>query len=89
MVLKQEAAVSNLFLEFVPPDVSLKSFEDVVDFILLIYARRRGEDFAMKLLKKNTSIKLPARQIQAVLFDPKHRVKIKGATNLVYLYEAL
>ena len=29
----------------------------------------------MKLLKKNASLKLPIRQIQAVLSDPKHRIK--------------
>ena len=32
----------------------------------------------MKLLKKNVSLKLPVRQIQAVLSNPKHRIKIKG-----------
>ena len=41
----------------------------------MIYSRMRGKDFAMKLFKKNTSLKLPVRQIQAVLSDPKHRVK--------------
>ena len=32
----------------------------------------------MKLLKKNVSLKLPVHQIQAVLSNPKHRIKIKG-----------
>ena len=35
----------------------------------------RGKDFAMRLLKKNDSLKLPTRQIQAVLSNPKHRMK--------------
>ena len=29
----------------------------------------------MRLLKKNDSLKLPTRQIQAVLSNPKHRIK--------------
>lgn len=32
----------------------------------------------MKLLKKNILLKLPDCQIQAVLSDPVHRIKIKG-----------
>ena len=40
-----------------------------------MYSRMRGKDFAMKLFKKNSALTLPMRQIQAVLSDPKHRVK--------------
>ena len=35
----------------------------------------RGKDFAMKLLKNNAALQLPVWQIQAVLSDPKHRIK--------------
>ena len=38
VALKQEAAVSDLFVAFVPPGVSTKCFDDVLNFILLIYA---------------------------------------------------
>ena len=61
--------------EYLPANVSPHSFNDVVDFILLIYSRMCGKDFAMKLLKNNTALKIPVRQIQVVLSDPKHRIK--------------
>ena len=89
MGLKRETCVTDSLIEFVPPGVSLNYFDDVANFVLLIYAMMRGEDFAMKLLKKNASLKLPVRQIQVVLFDPKHLVKIKGETNLVDSEETL
>ena len=40
-----------------------------------MYARMRGKDVSMKLLRKNDSPKLPNWQIQAVLSNPKHRIK--------------
>ena len=33
------------------------------------------KDFAMKIFGKNTLLKFLVRQIQAILSDPKHRVK--------------
>ena len=35
----------------------------------------------MKLLQKNTALKIPVQQIQAVLSDPEHRIKIKNKKN--------
>ena len=64
-----------MFKTYLPDNVSSHSFNDVIDFILIIYSRMRGKDFAMKLLKKNAALKIPVRQIQAVLLDPKHRIK--------------
>ena len=79
--LKSEAVVIDLLVRFVPPSVSPKCFSEVVDYLFMIYSRMRGKDFAMKLLKKNATLKLPVRQIQAVLSDPKHRIK-KSTVNL-------
>ena len=69
--------MTDWLIEFVPPDTSKQCFKEVIDFAMLIYSRMRGKDFVMKLFKKNTSLILPVRQIQAVLSDPKHRVKKK------------
>ena len=46
-----------------------------------MYSRMRGKDFAMKLFKKNSALTLHMRQIQAVLSDPKHRVKKEVKTE--------
>ena len=61
VVLKAEVVVSDLCFLFLPPDISPKCFDDVLHFVLLIYARMRGEDVSMKLLRKNNSLKLPNR----------------------------
>ena len=58
-----------------PPDTKPQCFEDLVNFLLMIYSRMRGKYFAMKLLKKNAVLKLPVCQLQAVLSDPKSRMK--------------
>ena len=58
MVLRSETRVADLFFGLMPPDTSPQTFNDTVDFILLIYSRMRGKDFAMKLLKKNAALKL-------------------------------
>ena len=75
LALKNEPTVVDMLAEFLQPGVSSKCFNEVVDYLLMIYSRMRGKDFAMKLLKKNAALKLPVRQIQAVLSDPKHRIK--------------
>ena len=75
IALKSETRVIDLFGTFTKPDISSQTFDDTLNFVLLIYSRMRGKDFSMKLLKKNVALKLPVRQIQAVLSNPKHRIK--------------
>ena len=50
--LQSETKVIDLFSTFVQPDISSQTFDDTLNFVLLIYSRMRGKDFAMKLLKK-------------------------------------
>ena len=52
IALKNETRLIDLFGIFMQPDISPQTFDDTLDFILLIYSRMRGKDFAMKLLKK-------------------------------------
>ena len=73
--LKTNDTLMDLFVGFVPREVSSREFTEITDFVLSVYARMRGKDFAMRLLKKNNSLKLPVRQIQAVLSDPRNRTK--------------
>ena len=70
-----EKDVTDELIGFVLPDTTHQCFAEFVQFLMLIYCQMRGKDFSMKLLKKNSSLKIPVRQIQAVLSDPKHRVK--------------
>ena len=81
VALMTEKDVTDWLVDFVPPDTSQQCFNDIVQFTLLMYSRMRGKDFAMKLFKKNSALTLPMRQIQAVLSDPKHRVKKEVKTE--------
>ena len=49
--LMKETDVTVWFVQFIPPDTKPQCFEDLVTFLLMIYSRICGEDFAMKLLK--------------------------------------
>mmetsp|Transcript_31140 Transcript_31140/g.71195 ORF Transcript_31140/g.71195 Transcript_31140/m.71195 type:complete len:190 (-) Transcript_31140:44-613(-) len=60
-------STERLITEFVPPNTSTKLISKLLEYLLAIYARIRGKDFAMKLLNKRNSLKVPVRQKLAVL----------------------
>lgn len=51
VVLKREVYVTDLLVRIIPPCVSPQCFDNVTNFLLLIYSRIRGKDFVIKLLK--------------------------------------
>ena len=53
--LKKETDVTVWLAQFIAPDTKPKCFDELVNFLLMIYSRMRGKDFAMKLLKKMLS----------------------------------
>ena len=50
--LMKETDVTVWLAPFIAPNTKPQCFEELVNFLLMIYSRMRGKDFAMKLLKK-------------------------------------
>ena len=70
-------SAERLISEFVPPNTKPKLIIRLLEYLLTIYARMRGEDFAMKLLKKRNSLKVSVCQKLAVLSSKESYTKEK------------
>ena len=59
------------FTMFIPDNVTDENSLTVLSLLLTLYSRMRGNDFSMKLLRKNASLKTSTRANQAVISNQK------------------
>ena len=77
VTLTNEESVIDLLAAFVPPDVPHQQLIEVTDFVMKIYARMRGKDFAMKLLKKTTRLNFLSVKSKLYCLTPSIESKLK------------
>ena len=76
--LRDDKSVFTLFLSFFPDNTPIDIKIIVFDILVSMYSHMRGKDFSMKLLSKNSCLKVTTRQVQAVLSNPAHYKKLKN-----------
>jgi len=63
-----------------------ETIQDIVmEYLLGIYTRMRGEDFCYKLLKKESKLKTTVRTTQIVLANPDNRPKKRLNLNILVI----
>ena len=67
--------VNKLFFTFLPDNAKVVDRKVALQCILKMYSRMRGKYFCFKLLSKGSVLKVTTCQTQAVILNPKHRVK--------------
>ena len=83
--LLNDKIVLSEFALFIHEDVSHIIMTKILSLLLTCYSRMRGKDFCMKLLTKQSSLKVTTRATMAVLANPKHYAKerSKNIINLI------
>ena len=79
--LLNDSVISSSFASFLPVSTCCDIKNIVYDIFISAYSHMRGKDFSMKLLSKNSCLKVTTRQVQAVLSNPVHYKKNNNINN--------
>ena len=73
--VRNDSVIIDAFTCFLPVNTAVDIKNNVYDIFISAYSHMRGKDFSMKLLSKNSCLKVTTRQVQAVLSNPAHYKK--------------